>query len=153
MTSVGAGAQAVASVAEPPEWEGPGPGDHAWREAALTRREERVAARETALAVRTEEIRRILAAADDRDAVSDARDATADLRDDKLDLAEMLDVEHSYGDRWPERRTAALDRWHAKDDRAASRADRRALARGLVEQDPSSSTAGPGGARDRSGGV
>ena len=89
---------------------------------------------------------------DDRDRVSDARDASADRRDHELDLAEMLDVDHSYGDHWPERRAAALDRRHAKDERAASREDRRALARSLVEQDPARSTGGPGGAWDRSAG-
>jgi len=110
----------------------------AWHEATLTRDEEQVEARETALAVRTEEIHRILTAADERDAVSDARDASADQRDRDLDLAEMLDVHSSYGDHWSERRAAVLDRWHAKDDRAAAREDRLALTRGLVEQDPGS---------------
>jgi hypothetical protein len=85
--------------------------------------------------VRLEQIRRILAAAEERDAASDACDASAEQRDRELDLAEMLAVVGTYGDRWPERRAAALDRQRARDDRAASREDRLALARILAEQD------------------
>ena len=81
-----------------------------------------------------DDMQQILAAAEERDAASDARDASAEQRDRELDLAEMLDVVGTYGDRWPERRAAVLDRQHARDDRAASREDRLALARILVEQ-------------------
>ena len=91
---------------------------------------------DAALLVRLEEIQMILAAAGDRDAAADARDAMSDQRDRDLDLAEMLDVDGTYGDHWSERRAAAHDRSHARDDRAASREDRLALARILAEQDP-----------------
>ena len=84
--------------------------------------------------LRREQVRRILGAAEERDAASDACDASAERRDRELDLAEMLAVVGTYGDRWPERRAAVLDRQHARDDRAASREDRLALARILVEQ-------------------
>lgn len=86
--------------------------------------------------VRLEQVRRILAAAEARDAASDACDASAEQRDRELDLAEMLAVVGTYGDRWPERRAAVLDRQHARDDRAAAREDRRALARLLTEREP-----------------
>jgi hypothetical protein len=107
----------------------------AWREATLIRREAQVAAREAALAERAEEIHSILVAADERDAISGARDAEADQRDREHDLAELLDVDGTYGEHWAERRSAILDRWHARGDRAASRKDRLALSRCLLEQD------------------
>jgi hypothetical protein len=131
-------ANTLTQFAEPPECERQGAGDHAGRDATLTRREERVEAREAALAARTAEVHRILVAADERDAVSDALDASADERDRELDLAEMLDTESNYGAHWSQRRAAALDRRRAKHDRAASREDRMALIRGLVGPHPGS---------------
>lgn len=56
----------------------------------------------------------ILAAADQRDAVAEARELAADSRDHDLDLAEFLAADE-YGNDWPERRAAALDRKHAKE--------------------------------------
>lgn len=99
------------------------------REAELERREAEVSAREAAVAERTEAAQAILAAADVRDATSDARDAAADKRENDLDCAELLAPtdEYGYGGDWPERRNAALDRGHAKDDRTASHDDRIAL--------------------------
>jgi hypothetical protein len=82
-----------------------------------------------------EAARRILDAADERDAVAEARDAAADERERELDLVEMLDVATTYGTHWTERREAALDRWYARVDRAAARADRMALARALADRD------------------
>lgn len=66
-------------------------------------------------------------AAEERDAVSDARDVTADRREHDLDRADLLNPKNDYGAHWPERRNAGIDRVHAKDDRAASHADREAL--------------------------
>jgi hypothetical protein len=72
----------------------------------------------------------IRVAADKRDVVSGARDAAADKREQDLDRAEMLNSETRYGAHWPERRSAGLDRAHAKGDRAASHADRIAMTEG-----------------------
>ncbi len=72
--------------------------------------------------------REILAVAEERDAVADARDLAADRRGHDLDLAQFLAVDGDYGHDWPERRAAALDRQHAKQDRTAARRDRMALA-------------------------
>ena len=47
----------------------------------------------------------------------------------------MLDSESNYGAHWPERRSAGIDRAHAKDDRAASHADRIAMTEGDDEND------------------
>ncbi len=106
------------------------------READVARREAAVAAREAALAERLAAAPELLAAADERDAVSDARDVAANKRGHDLDLAEMLASEAEYGQRWPERRDAALDRGHAKEDRTSSHHDRTALTEGDVEHDP-----------------
>ena len=129
----GSSADTLIHIAEGPERWREVPGDHAGLDDMLARREERVEAREAALAARAMEVQRILAAADERDAISDARDASADERDRELDLAEMLDVKGGYGTHWSQRRAAALDRLQSKDDRAASREDRMALARGWVD--------------------
>ena len=59
-------------------------------------------------------VEEILAAADERDAISDARDAEAEERERALDLAELLDLEGRYSGHWAERRGANLDRLHAK---------------------------------------
>lgn len=116
-------------------------GDLARGEATLAGREDSVDAREAGLAVHTDTVAKILAAADERDAISDARDAAAEEREREVDLAEMLDVNGTYvngtyGDHWAERREASLDRLHAKDDRTASREDRIALTRLQAEQAP-----------------
>ncbi len=104
------------------------------REAALGRREEALAereaaltVRETALAQRMAAAHEILAAADQRDAISDSRDTRGETREQVLDQAHLLARGDAYGDDLPLRRGAALDREHAKEDRAASRDDRIAL--------------------------
>ncbi len=104
------------------------------REAALGRREEALAEREAALTVRETALAErmagthaILAAADERDAISDSRDTRGETREQVLDQAHLLARGDAYGDDVPLRRGAALDREHAKEDRAASRDDRIAL--------------------------
>ena len=84
------------------------------------------------------EVQAILAAGDERDAAADARDAAADERDRALDLAQMLDAGSDYGAQWSHRRAAALERRQAREDRAGSREDRRALARRLDGSAPDS---------------
>jgi hypothetical protein len=76
-------------------------------------------------------------AADRRDVITDARDERADERSNDLDRADVMDRDSTYGDHWPERRNAALDREHAKDDRTASRDDRAALTEDDDDPDPS----------------
>jgi hypothetical protein len=107
------------------------------READVDRREADVAAREVALARRMESAEAVLAAADERDAVADARDVAADRRERELDRAHLLAPPDSYGygDDWPERRAAGLDREHAKGDRQASHVDRITLTEGLDGQE------------------
>jgi uncharacterized protein (DUF3084 family) len=106
--------------------------DLARREADLERREAAVTARGVALAERMEAAEEILAAADERDARADLRDAAADQRERDLDRARLLDRSDSseYGDDWPERRNAGLDRRHSKEDREASHEDRIQLTEG-----------------------
>ena len=89
------------------------------REAALDRRER-------ALDARLAEGASILAAADERDAVSDARDQRSNNRDDAIDRARSI-TDGYFNPNAPGRRSASLDRQHAKDDRAASEVDRAAL--------------------------
>ena len=84
-------------------------------------------AREAALDERMALGRAILEAADQRDAAADDRDEAAQVRSNDLDRAEFGAEGASYGERWPERRDAALGREHAKDDRTASHGDRIAL--------------------------
>ena len=96
-------------------------------EQALVEREAAVTAREAALAQRMEAAREILAAADERDAISDSRDIGGDTREQVIDRAHFLATGDRYGDDLPLRRGAALDRQHAKGDRAASHDDRAAL--------------------------
>ena len=101
----------------------------------LERREAEVAAREAALAERMEASDAILGAASERDASGDARDAAAEKREKETDLSHLLDTEPNpvYGDDWPQRRHAQLDRQHAKSDREASQDDRIALTAGDAE--------------------
>ncbi len=101
----------------------------------LERREAEVAAREAALAERMEASDAILGAASERDASGDARDAAAEKREKETDLSHLLDTEPNpvYGDDWPQRRNAQLDRQHAKSDREASQDDRIALTAGDAE--------------------
>jgi hypothetical protein len=79
-----------------------------------------------------------LDAADERDAVADARDVAADQRESDLDRAKMLAPPEiaGYGDDWPERRNAGIDRVHSKDDREASHDDRVQLTEGLDPSQP-----------------
>ena len=56
----------------------------------------------------------VLAAADDRDAKADARDNAAIGRENALDLEDFLGREEGYGERWPERLAADLDREHSR---------------------------------------
>jgi hypothetical protein len=108
------------------------------REAEVTAREAGVTAREAALEERTEAAPAILAAADERDAVADGRDAAADKRGHDLDRAEFLAPpdKHGYATNWPERRGAALDRAHSKDDRTASHDDRDARLKATPNRGP-----------------
>ena len=69
----------------------------------------------------------ILDAADKRDAAADDRDVAAEDRAHDLDRSEFMAQGTTYGERWPERRDAAVDREHAKDDRSSSHEDRVAL--------------------------
>jgi hypothetical protein len=103
------------------------------RETDLERRLAAVEAREAALAEHRRVAQEILAAADQRDARADARDLAADRIEHNLDLADFLAADGDYGNDWPERRAAALDRKHAKDDRIAARRDRMALAHDFIE--------------------
>ena len=93
------------------------------READPSRRKAEVAAREADLAKRLQAAQTLLAAADKRE------------RD--LDLSELLAPpdQPGYGDDWPERRNAGLDRAHAKEDRTASHDDRVALTEGRAEDE------------------
>jgi hypothetical protein len=75
--------------------------------------------------------RRILAAADERDAISETRDLGGDRRDQHLDRARFLGTIGNYGSDLPQRRDAALDRQHARGDRQASYDDRVALTEDL----------------------
>jgi uncharacterized protein (DUF3084 family) len=97
----------------------------------LDEREAALVIREDALSQRMEAAQEILAAADARDAVADARDTGAETRDRHVDREEFLATGDKYGDDYgnhlPERRGAALDRQHAKGNRAASQDDRIAL--------------------------
>lgn len=97
------------------------------REATLGEGEQTLAVRERALAQRMKAAHEILTAADERDAISDSRDIGGDTREQNLDRANFLATGEHYGDDWPLRRGAALDREHAKGDRAASHNDRVAL--------------------------
>lgn len=101
------------------------------RESALAQREEALSLRERALADRMDAAKDILTAADARDAVSDSRDIGGDTREQVLDRAHFLATgDEIYADHQPLRRGAALDRAHAKGDRAASHDDRVALTEG-----------------------
>lgn len=100
------------------------------REAALAEREAALSVREKALAERMVAAQEILVAADERDALSDARDAMGDTRDQVLHRADVLATGETYRDERPAPRGPALDREHAKGDRAASRGDRIALTEG-----------------------
>lgn len=106
-------------------------------EADLVRREADLLARETALEKRLEAAQSILLAANDRDARADARDDSADQRESDSDREKMLNQAGSgeYGDDWPERRNASLDRAHAKDDRTASQDDRTLLTEGHADDE------------------
>lgn len=97
------------------------------REEALVEREAALTVRETALAERMAAADEILAAAEKRDAISDSRDTRGETRESALDQARLLARGDAYGEDLPLRRGAALDREHAKEDRAASRDDRIAL--------------------------
>jgi len=118
------------------------------REYEVHRREAMVEHRLTALSGRLVAAQAILVHAEERDARSEARDAAADKRENDLDLAELLAPadQYGYGGDWAERRNAALDRGHARDDRAAASVDLAALAEDLqdwanavMQPDPSSS--------------
>ena len=78
----------------------------------------------------------ILASADDRDARADLRDAAADRREHDLDRARLLAPSDTYGDDWPERRKASLDRRHSRDDRTESRNYRIHLTEGYGNGEP-----------------
>ena len=98
------------------------------REAQLNRREAALAAREAALEARMEAAADILAAADQRDVDADDRDTKADAREAERDKAAFAaSTESSYGEDWPQRRSAVVGREHAKGDREASHDDRIAL--------------------------
>jgi hypothetical protein len=106
------------------------------RDAALDRREAAVTVREVRLARRMVVAQRILAAGDQRDAVSVARDVAAETREHYLDRAQFLahigNDTYRKENRPKRRRAAALDRDHAKGDREASLDDRIALAEALA---------------------
>ena len=97
------------------------------REATLAEREAAVTVEEEALVERHQLAHEIINAAAQRDAISDSRDVGGDTREQNLDRANFLATGNTYGDDWPLRRGAALDREHAKGDRNASRDDRVAL--------------------------
>jgi len=99
------------------------------RGAELDGREAALEAREAALADRMEAATDILAAADRRDAIADARNLAAENRENDLAREELIASDEKYGNHWPERREAGLDREHATSDRAASHDDRIALTR------------------------
>ena len=92
--------------------------------------ERRAAARDRSGGAYTRRRAEIVAAADERDALADARDLSAEQHEHGLDLAHFLAAEaDDYGYDWPERRAAALDREHARQDRIAARGDLTALVR------------------------
>jgi hypothetical protein len=97
-----------------------------------------VRTREAFLGRRMTAAEEILAAADERDAAGDARDTAADNRENDSDRAKLVapPETYGYGDDWPERRNAGLDRVHSKDDRAASHDDRIHLTQDYDEDDP-----------------
>jgi uncharacterized protein (DUF3084 family) len=99
------------------------------RKAELDRREAALEAREAALTDRMDAATDILAAADRRDAIADARNLAAENRENDLTRAEFIAPDEKFGNHWPERREAGLDREHATSDRAASHDDRIALTR------------------------
>jgi len=105
------------------------------REETLVEREAALSDREHALAERMRAAHEILVAAEERDAVSDSRDTGGDTREQVLDRAHFLATGETYGDERPMRGGAALDRDHAKGDRAASRDDRIALTEGPEESE------------------
>lgn len=95
-------------------------------------------ARETALAELMQRAADILAAADARDALADLRDVEADERENATDRARLVAPPGTfdYGDDWPARRHAGLDRRYAKADRRASHEDRIALTGGRQQESP-----------------
>jgi uncharacterized protein (DUF3084 family) len=95
-------------------------------------------ARERSLAKRSAAAQEILAAADERDATADARDSAADKRENDLDRERLLAPSEiaGYGDDWPERRNAGLDRVYSKSDRQASHDDRVHLTEGPDPRQP-----------------
>ncbi len=80
-------------------------------------------------ATRLELAQAVLTAALARDDAADALDALADQQERDLDLAQMLSRASTagYGDDWPARRHAMLDRERAKAERLSSREDMKAL--------------------------
>ncbi len=99
------------------------------RVVAVEKREDEVERREAVLADRLEAAEEILEAADLRDVEADLRDDASVRRDQAADLAAFVHSEggDSYGFDNPRRRYAALDRVHAKGDRASAADDRHAL--------------------------
>lgn len=78
--------------------------------------------------VQREKTQKILVEADRRDDEADTRDAESDKRAEAADLHAFLNTSEPYFGHG-ERRAAALDRSHAKDDRESSAADRAELSK------------------------
>lgn len=97
------------------------------REASLDARQRDADARDAVKTGRDEEVRGILANADERDIQADARDSLADSRDATASLNSFIhDEEFLAG--LQARRSAALDRSDSKSDRVQGAADRTRLA-------------------------
>lgn len=97
------------------------------REASLDARQRDADARDAVQTGRDEEVKTILASADERDNEADARDSVADRRDATASLDSFLhDADFLAGHK--ARRSAAFDRSDSKSDRAHGAADRSRLA-------------------------
>jgi hypothetical protein len=96
------------------------------RESGLRAREVRAQAREALDANLREEALEILDAAEVRDEQADARDAAAGERDSAASLQSFLH-DHEYEATLKARRSAAMDRSDAHDDRDSSAVDRSRL--------------------------
>jgi len=108
------------------------------REAALDVREAEARAREMDQANRQHDAQTILVDAGHRDDAADARDVISATRDQAADLEAFLNKDETYVGHG-QRRAAAVDRSHAKDDREAAAGDRIQLTEATSEADDSSS--------------
>lgn len=98
------------------------------REAALHARELLAAAVAAAATARVDEVRRLLSAADERDALADARDAAAEVREHAASRDSFAEPGDEFFAVLEARRAAAIGRAESKHDRELSAGDRARLA-------------------------